>query len=154
MKKNINKYDIKGEHTILTIIDSKGKETKAIVDTDKVDMLKNYSFRTNGNGYIKTGNNIYIHQLVLGKGKQEIDHINRNKLDNRVCNLRYVSRVINANNKDRTEDTNIRYLNRNLKKRWYVRYYYNNEYYFVGYFATKEEAQLNLKLHRERTIKA
>lgn len=41
-----------------------------------------------------------MHHLVLGKKDgYEIDHINGNKLDNRLCNLRHVTRSQNNMNK-------------------------------------------------------
>jgi len=49
---------------------------------------------------------ITLHQLIMdhyGHGKQgpSIDHINRNKLDNRTCNLRIVSQSIQNTNRDK-----------------------------------------------------
>lgn len=43
---------------------------------------------------------IYLHSLVLPpKAGFDADHINRNKLDNRSCNLRYVTRQQNTRNR-------------------------------------------------------
>jgi hypothetical protein len=41
---------------------------------------------------------IYMHRLIMGLPEQEIDHINRDKLDNRRENLRLADRVIQTNN--------------------------------------------------------
>ena len=64
----------------------------------------------NGNGYLKVSlgrnNQRLIHRLVgetfldLVDGKSEIDHINRNKKDNSLQNLRWVSH--SENNENRT----------------------------------------------------
>lgn len=135
--KNINKYTIKDNYSLLTIIDTKGRTTEVIVDTDKVEHLKHYSFRLNGNGYIKTKQNIYLHQLIYGDtNNMEIDHINRNKLDNRLCNLRLCTHKDNCKNRMKTELQGITKLKRLKSKPYQVRV--NNKHY--GYYSTLEEA--------------
>lgn len=67
--------------------------------------------KDNGKGYLnvilsKNGNhkNFYIHRLVAEafipnlENKEEVDHINTNKYDNNVDNLRWVTRCENCNN--------------------------------------------------------
>lgn len=46
-----------------------------------------------------------MHRIVLGLGSREfpeyvVDHVNRNRLDNRLCNLRLLTRAQNAQNRD------------------------------------------------------
>lgn len=40
-----------------------------------------------------------VAEAFLGTSKLEVDHINRNRADDRVCNLRYLSRQSNLKNK-------------------------------------------------------
>lgn len=63
--------------------------------------------RVSKNGYLRViinGKDYYIHRLVANAfipnedNKLELDHINGNKKDNRVENLRWVTRVENMNN--------------------------------------------------------
>ena len=58
------------------------------------------------NGYVAARigkRNLYMHQIIMNfydleDRKKSVDHINRNKLDNRKCNLRIVSQSVNNSN--------------------------------------------------------
>lgn len=143
MKKNINKYEMKDDYAVLSITNQKGKTIEVIVDKDMVDTLKGYSFRENNNGYIKTGRCTYMQRLILKDipRDMEIDHINRNKLDNRKSNLRIVSHKDNCNNRYKDELTGINKIKRLKSKPYQLRI--NGKH--IGYYATIEEALLNKK---------
>ena len=63
------------------------------------------------NGYIGAhidNTIIYLHQYLMnlygqGKGSTSIDHINRDKLDNRLCNLRYANASLQNSNMDKKQ---------------------------------------------------
>lgn len=102
-KGNRNDYINKGEYTELRIVDKYNNIIKtALIDNDMVDELKNYSFRASDK-YIKTVKNnktLYLHQIIMGKEDGlEVDHINRDKLDNRRNNLRLCSHKVNCMNR-------------------------------------------------------
>lgn len=144
MKKNINKYETNNEYTTLIIIDNKNRITKVLVDNDDVDTLKHYSFRVNSNGYIKTQNNIYLHRLIKDvPSGYEIDHINRNKLDNRKNNLRITNHKDNCNNRYKDVLTGINKLKRLKTKPYQLRI--NGKH--IGYYSTLEEAILEKQLY-------
>lgn len=76
--------------------------------------LLNYNYHTNKKGYLSgwiNGSLWKLHQLVafrMGQftaEKTQIDHINRNKRDNRRENLRFTSNAANIINQDRTPKT-------------------------------------------------
>lgn len=82
----------------------------AIVDDDDFIRLLKYKWHCNNSGYAaRRGKKdekalVLLHHEVLGipQNGLEIDHINRNRLDNRKCNLRFVSRTQNCANRAKT----------------------------------------------------
>ena len=87
-------------------------------------------------GYCRNGQREKMHHLIVGKieGK-DVDHVNRNKLDNRKKNLRHVTRAQNIWNRKvegvhRHSETN----------RWVVQIMTNGKRLHIGCFGTKKEA--------------
>ena len=72
-----------------------------------------------------------------------VDHINRDKADNRISNLRLATRSENARNINRRRDntsgiTGVNFLPKT--NRWTAKLTINGWNHFLGSFATKEEA--------------
>jgi hypothetical protein len=91
---------------------------------------------------------LYVHQLVwllwngeLSTRKRVIDHINRNKLDCRIANLRIVARDIN--NRSRRVGGKSRFpgvwWNKHVKK-WQVSIQTDGKKKHVGYFTSELDA--------------
>jgi hypothetical protein len=77
-----------------------------IVDDSDFEVASKIKWSVDSVGYPQgryCGKTIRLHNLLLGKSnrKNQIDHINRNKLDNRRSNLRIVTQKENLNNTDR-----------------------------------------------------
>lgn len=86
---------------------------------------------------------IYMHREILPplKEDEEIDHINRNTLDNRKANLRRVSRRENALNRIVSTKTSLKYKGvawHDAKGKFIA--YFRNQY--IGYFDNEEDAAL------------
>lgn len=76
-----------------------------LCDADIVhDLVDKHTWHLDGRGYAMTCidfKHVSAHSFIMGKRKGlEIDHINRNKLDNRRENLRHVTHAVNMQNKD------------------------------------------------------
>lgn len=73
-----------------------------ICDIQDWERIKQFRWHLGINGYPATrikGKTICLHQFLMARKKgYVIDHINRNRLDNRRCNLRYASLRVNAIN--------------------------------------------------------
>jgi hypothetical protein len=107
------------------------------------------------NGYMQLGlhgKNYFIHRLawfyVYGYFPEgDIDHINRERADNRIANLREVSRSCNVKNAPVRKDckSGIRgvvCMPVGRKKKWHARICVNKKIILLGYYKTKLEAAL------------
>ena len=130
-----------------------GKFSK--VDPDDYDKLMNYRWvtkirehtcyairRTRKNGKQKS---LFMHRVITNAPKGSIvDHINRDGLDNRKANLRFVTASQNAWNSERGMHTGksrfkgLAWLHE--KKKWRVVLYVNNKNIHLGYYKDEIEA--------------
>lgn len=138
MARRKNDFVIYDTHAEIILRNINGKEiARAIIDLDDVERCRMYGWAITGkNGYVKNRNSEIgkLHRFILNYyGKKEVDHINRNKLDNRKENLRIVDKVINrANN-----GAECIYFDRG---KWRVKFARFGKRYYVGAYNTKEEA--------------
>lgn len=74
----------------------------------------------------------------------EIDHINRNRSDNRVENLRYVSRSTNTQNREAAGQWKLKGVifrkHRATTKPWTASFRFQGKRFYLPYYKTKEEA--------------
>lgn len=123
------------------------KDGYAIIDKEFA-YLDEYQWFIHSAGYAQTkmgGKKVYMHHKVIGKPKspQVTDHINRNKLDNRLTNLRHVKYSDNAINTGLRSDNStghkgIYFVDR--PKPWYAIVYRGNKIIYSKTFLTLEDA--------------
>lgn len=139
--KNCNSYCIE-----LTGKNGRGKV--AIVDADTYKKYGHLRWHLTNWGYARRSygprgevRRVLLHRLVMdAKDGEIVDHRNRNKLDNRRCNLRICSAKDNARN--RSGVTGVSFDK--SRNKWAVRYLRK----FYGRYETKAEAEAAFKRAR------
>lgn len=120
----------------------------AIVDIEFAYLKEESKYNRDKNGYARTcirGNRIRLHTLIMGKKEgYEIDHINRDKLDNRKSNLRFVTHAENNINRKgwgKSGVKNVQYRpNESRIRPFVVAIKCNGIKHSVGRFSTLDEA--------------
>ena len=106
-KPNINKikneYVFTDDETIFMKLNN--SDDVVIIDKEDYDKVKDHKWHVDSVGYARThieNKTVRLHRFVLEvyDSNTLIDHINRNKLDNRKKNLRITTKVTNSINRD------------------------------------------------------
>jgi len=117
----------------------------AIIDLDDVELCKKYKWymrvpKAGDTNYVmtsfdKTGKKEFLHRVILNYfGNLDIDHINRNGLDNRKDNLRIVTHSENISNNKYSGVKKV------PSGKWKATICRNYKNIYIGTFNTKEEA--------------
>lgn len=131
-------------------LNKRGKPTGKflIVDKEDYDELSKYKWCLSKNGYANgriNGKMVNMHTHLKGKPPNGfvIDHINRNKLDNRRSNLEFRTFSQNAQNKTKAINTTSSYYGvhwRKEKKKWVASISYQKESQNLGSFDSEIDA--------------
>lgn len=126
---------------------------KALIDLDDVDKCKRFKWGMYSNSYFYGNINkilrIRLHRFVLGLDdwniNNEVDHINRNRADNRKSNLRIVNRSDNNKNRNKSCSKAVNMNNDNVyfdkkRNRYYGRYNYQKITYNTSYYKNRDDA--------------
>lgn len=126
------------------------KIAEAVVDADKYEVVKDHKWCMDFNGYVKDSRGRYLHRVIVNKDNLYVDHINGNKLDNRLANLRLCSNADNLKNRVKLPSNNtsgilgVRF--RSDRNKWYAEIQCDNTKINLGSYLSKEEA---IKARRE-----
>jgi hypothetical protein len=130
---------------VAVILTSKNEEI--VVDDDKYSELMKYTWHINNNGYAITQENnksITMHLYLMNPENEEIiDHINGNRTDNRLSNLRKSDRSLNGHNKIKQIGLSSKYIGVWLVKKtgkYQSAIRKGDKRYHVGRFEIEEEA--------------
>lgn len=108
----------------------------AIVDREDLARVSSHSWQFHSMGYATSGGSILLHRLIMGAKKgQMVDHINRDKLDNRKANLRFCSHRQNSQNRKAKG-----YCIEKRTGKFYSQIKVDDRRIHLGTFETKEQA--------------
>lgn len=85
--------------------------------------------------------NVYMHRLILRHPEKHVDHVDRNGLNNRRCNLRVVEPIANWVNSGPRSRGKSKYKGVSpLGKRWRATIQANRKWKSLGVFSSEKEA--------------
>ena len=132
---------------------------RAIIDLEDVEKCKNHKWNLDKRGYAVSKlynplSSLKLHRLIINVANvMDVDHINRNKLDNRKSNLRVCSHQENSCNNslyknNKSGVTGVHWLTRESK--WCAEIKLNYKKIPLGYFDDINEAK---RARREAELK-
>jgi len=146
--KDRNDYIFHNDFVEIIIKDKNMNEIcRAIIDAEDYSLVKGYKWRFGyETGYATTnidGKAIALHKIITNTTTQIIDHIDRNKMNNRKENLRHATKSINEINKGLRENntsgvTGVTFSKQSNK--WRARINVNKRVVFLGDFQDKKDA--------------
>lgn len=138
---------------------------QTIVDLPDTKSLSQIRWHLSSDGYVrcKRGDRpMAMHRIIMGteclRGHAvEVDHINRNRLDNRRSNLRLVSTVVNQHNRGSMPGSSSQFRGVTWHKaagRWQGQFRFAGSHVYVGLFDDEAEAGAAVAQRRNELLKA
>jgi len=143
-----NTFDIKGD-TVEIHLRNKNNvvHKKAIIDLNDIDKVKDlrWSYSGDSTGYCRNqATKTYLHHTILGKKDgHEVDHKDRNGLNNRKNNLRHVIHSDNNYNMSKPSNNTSGVVGvswRKNRNKWRAHIKVNKKYVHLGHFKNFEDA--------------
>ncbi len=142
----IMRYSVIGE----IAIGITSKDRVFVFDADEIMAVKKYTWSIDNNGYVVTnlgyGKTLHLHRLIMGNidGKV-IDHISRDRLDNRKINLRHVTQQQNVQNSGMNKNNSTGYKGvyfDKQRKKYAAEIMCGRKKHYLGRFNTAREAAI------------
>lgn len=130
-------------YAIIELFNSKKeKNGECIIDDEKYYDVIGYKWHIKKGGYVCNSKKRLIHRFLLNPNTTDIiDHINGNKLDNRLCNLRISNPTLNSHNRLKKENTTSKYIGVSKKgKNYTAMITKDKKKHNIGVFKTEEDA--------------
>ncbi len=125
----------------IEIIHNNDVANLAIIDASDIDKVAKYFWNISAGYVISTNGRIRLHRLVLGFPDSDIDHRNRNRLDNRKLNLRICTSQQNSFNREGSSKRISKYKGvSRIDNGWIAKIVLNRESKYLGYFNNEEDA--------------
>lgn len=125
----------------IAIIMTTNKKHFAFVDDNNWHRLSQIDWHV-CNGYFRNVKIGYLHKYIL-KSSFIVDHINNNKFDNRINNLRIASTSLNNHNRTKSKKTSSKYIGVYFNKsrnKFRAQIQFNHKAYHLGCYDTEEDA--------------
>jgi hypothetical protein len=117
------------------------KEEKILIDKEDKELLSNHTWSIDNNGRVIAKINKKYTQigrfLLNPPSDKEVDHINRDPLDNRRCNLRICSHMDNSKNRDDERTKKFRGVSKLRENAYVMRIKYDGNYRIDRTFLTE-----------------
>lgn len=145
-------------HSEMKLYNRECKEiARVLIDTEDVERVSEFKWsKTNNNYVISSGRNrVLLHRFLLEpKDGLDIDHINRNTLDNRKENLRIATHAENSRNIKKPTDNRTGIIGvhwDNARELWKAEIKKDGKNIFLGRFSDLQEA-IVVRLRAEKEL--
>lgn len=136
----IVKYD---DHAEIILYNKDCEEVdRALIDLEYIDMVKDIKWYKGSNGYVQNKKLGLLHRYLLSASdNQIIDHIDRNKLNNRINNLRCCNKAENQMNRSlhKNSTSGLRGIRKTPSNKYRVDIGVNNKKIYIGIFESLQD---------------
>ena len=156
-KFDLNEVIIYDDYAEIIIYDKNNEERcRSKIDLEDVDLVNKHKWSYAAGYCYNHKNKIHLHNLILNRIPNKnttVDHINRDRMDNRKSNLRIVDYSLNGFNKGKQSNNTSGHVVVSWDKKrqkWETHIKINKKKRFLGYFDNIEDA---VKTRHEAEIK-